>query len=100
MLKRIAEEMQSNPTSPSATPDKKGPGLQIKKSISPIKEYFHQIVFKEIIDPETKEVLAATLENCYPLLSWIKGETGFIDQEGEEMFVPAQGKCLHFLLTH
>ena len=94
MLKRIADEMQATNSPAGASPEKKVHGFQLKKTQSPTKEYFNQIVFKEIVDPETKELLGITLENCYPLLSWIKGETGFIDHEGEEIFVPAQGKYL------
>ena len=100
MLKRIADEMQATNSPAGASPEKKVHGFQLKKTQSPTKEYFHQIVLKEIVDPETKELLGITLENCYPLLSWIKGETGFIDHEGEEIFVPAQGKYLSINLRN
>ena len=69
MLKRIADEMQATNSPAGASPEKKVHGFQLKKTQSPTKEYFHQIVFREIVDPETKELLGITLENCYPLLS-------------------------------
>ena len=80
MLKRLAEQIEqmNSPESPlkkKATPPS-----------TPKKEYPVNIVVRKIIDPESKELLAVTLENTYPILNWIKGQEPIYD-----LYISAQG---------
>jgi hypothetical protein len=89
MFKRFAED-KAQP-SPS-TPTKKTGGLLIRGQQTPPKEYAVEILFRPIIDCESKQLLGATVENGYPLKDWIKGEAAMVtDNSGEELFVPATG---------
>jgi hypothetical protein len=89
MFKRFAEET-SHP-SPS-TPTKKTGGLLIRGKQTPPKEYAVEILFRPIIDCESKQLLGATIENAYPLKDWIRGEAAMVsDNDGTELFVPATG---------
>jgi len=81
MLKRLAEQIEEMKATES--PTKK----QMTVQSSPKKEYPFNIAIRKIIDPESKELLAITLENTYPVLSWIKGEEPIYS-----VFVSAQGK--------
>ena len=89
MLKRFVEEQ--TPALPSTT-TKKGGGLLIRKQQTPTKEYSVEILFRPIIDCESKQLLGATVENAYPLKDWIKGDAAMVsDNSGVELFVPATG---------
>jgi hypothetical protein len=89
MLKRFVEDKAP---APPTTPTKKTGGLLIRNQQSPTKEYAVEILFRPIIDCESKQLLGATLENAYPLKDWIKGEAAMVtDNSGEELFVPATG---------
>ena len=85
MLKRLADQIEEMKATES--PTKK----QMTVQSSPKKEYPFNIVIRKIIDPESKELLAITLENTYPILSWIKG-----DEPIHTVFISAQGKYHHF----
>jgi len=90
MLKRFVEDQ--TPASPS-TPTKKAGGLLIRKQLTPTKEYSVEILFRPIVDCESKQLLGATLENAYPLKEWIKGEASMVaDNSGDEICVPATGQ--------
>jgi len=90
MFKRFAEDKAQ--TTPS-TPTKKTGGLMIRAQQTPPKEYAVEILFRPIIDCESKQLLGATVENAYPLKDWIKGDAAMVsDNSGEELFVPATGQ--------
>jgi hypothetical protein len=57
MLKRFVEDQ--TPASPS-TPTKKGGGILIRKQQTPTKEYSVEILFRPIVDCESKQLLGAT----------------------------------------
>ena len=81
MLKRLAEQIEEMKTTES---------LQKKQATtqsSPKKEYPFNIIVRRIVDPESKELLAITLENTYPVLNWIKGEESIYD-----LYISAQGR--------
>ena len=85
MLKRLADQIEEMKATES--PTKK----QMTVQSSPKKEYPFNIAIRKIIDPESKELLAITLENTYPVLTWIKG-----DEPIHSVFISAQGKYCHF----
>jgi hypothetical protein len=80
MLKRLASQIEELKATDS--PKKSTPTLQS----TPKKEYPFNIIIRKIIDPESKELLAVTLENTYPVLNWIKGEVPLHD-----VYISAQG---------
>jgi hypothetical protein len=76
MLKRFAEMQSSSP----------------EKKKSPSKEYSTIIYFRRIVDCESKETLAATVENSYCIKSWLQGkEPRVLTNDADEIFVPATG---------
>ena len=86
MLKRVAAETEVKNTSES--PQKKP---TLPQQSSPKKEYPYYITVRKIVDPESNELLAVTLENTYPILSWIKGL-----EQIHGLYIPAQGKHVNF----
>jgi len=86
MLKRLAEQIEEMKATES--PQKR----QAFAQSSPKKEYPFNIIVRKIIDPESKEPLAITLENTYPVLNWIKGEEPIYD-----LYISAQGKAAKIL---
>ena len=80
MLKRLADQIEQMNSTES--PQKK----QTTSPSTPKKEYPLNIVVRKIIDPESKELLAVTLENTYPILNWIKGQEPIYD-----LYISAQG---------
>ena len=77
MLKRFAE---SHPSSP-------------EKKKSPMKDYSVNILFRRIVDCESKETLGATLEGSYCIKDWLQGkESRVLNNDGDEDYVPATGK--------
>ena len=88
MLKRVAEQNEEKRATES--PQKKATTQAI--STSPKKEYPYNITIRKIIDPESNDLLAVTLENSYPILTWIRGEEPIHD-----VYVPATGKQQHFI---
>jgi hypothetical protein len=91
MLKRLADQIEQMNSTES--PQKK----QTTTPSTPKKEYPVNIVVRKIIDPESKELLAVTLENTYPILNWIKGQEHIYD-----LYISAQGKHeqLFLNITH
>jgi hypothetical protein len=85
MLKRLADQIEQMNSTES--PQKK----QTTSPSTPKKEYPLNIVVRKIIDPESKELLAVTLENTYPILNWIKGMEPIYD-----LYISAQGKQQQF----
>ena len=81
MLKRLAEQIEEMKATESPQ------NRQTFTQSSPKKEYPFNIIVRKIIDPESKELLAVTLENTYPVLNWIKGEEPIHD-----LYISAQGK--------
>jgi len=81
MLKRLADQIEQMNSTESP--------LKKKTTIpsTPKKEYPVNIVVRKIVDPESKELLAVTLENTYPILNWIKGMEAIYD-----LYISAQGK--------
>ena len=86
MLKRLASQIEELKATDS--PKKSTPNLQS----TPKKEYPFNIIIRKIIDPESKELLAVTLENTYPILNWIKGEMPIHD-----VYISAQGNIFNHI---
>ncbi len=89
MLKRLASQIEELKATDS--PKKSTPTLQS----TPKKEYPFNIIVRKIIDPESKELLAVTLENTYPILNWIKGETPIHD-----VYISAQGSNFNHITIY
>ena len=89
MLKRLASQIEELKATES--PKKSTPTLQS----TPKKEYPFNIIVRKIIDPESKELLAVTLENTYPILNWIKGEMPIHD-----VYISAQGNISNHITIY
>jgi hypothetical protein len=89
MLKRLASQIEELKATDS--PKKSTPTLQS----TPKKEYPFNIIIRKIIDPESKELLAVTLENTYPILNWIKGEVPI-----QDVYISAQGNISNHITIY